>query len=663
VKFQKIFAGFLFLAYDASVILGLLLAFPVPLSFEAHAEPMTAVVARLAEATKTPLLCAPDVGRRRVIAVIKDAEPEEIRTKLAEAVGAEWVETPKGLKLEITPKRRSAALARHKKLREEWMARAFAQIRVFDSGAWNAAAAKTSLESSGSDFYSYTWTDNPSLRALRRTLHAAGPSLLTEIDWGQTRYFSTLPGGRYLHPLPLAARQAVKTYNAEAETLQQVILANPNLAQKVHPGLQASPGQVVEDRVHIETSDITFSVSRPGYRESLSVAVFMSSPAGTMPLTAFLSLNPDGPLSSGAARLGLGPVRYLRNELSKIEVKPSPEVEKYLAYRTPGAKPPESAPETFRYPERFEPLNLIYGAAARALAAKKGLNVVFQVGDTDYQDRTSKHDASPLGELFASDGQNVSLASKWLVVGPKDQVETDRANLDRTIFGTYCRELISQGHESAMTYLPVARATGGLDGHPLIQMVRQIFRLQRLSSEGAPSAAKLLLFDALSSQSLKGSVRNFNPLQRAALDTYVMGQQGVRFFNLKPVEGVDMMNRLDTLPNVSYPNGLPDDLLVDLKIEDEETAFQLPNRAGMSDYLPLSARFVALLQQPAGSAPPRYQMGRQIRYTLNVEASGNRMFSEQLSMLNADLSKKAVDFAGLPEGFRQRVEAAKKGQG
>jgi hypothetical protein len=198
------------------MVLALLLV-PVQIDLEARAEPVASVVRRLAEASGTPLLCAPDVGARRVTAIVDDETVETIRARLADAVGAAWVVTPRGHRLEIPPRFRAADLRRHRELREAFVRKALAAVSPPEPTAWTAKEAEAAIRAQKNaddrlrerGFYvsPHGMTNVvPAGRAARRVLALIGPAALADIEWGEKRVWSTRRQGRYSGPLGNSAK-------------------------------------------------------------------------------------------------------------------------------------------------------------------------------------------------------------------------------------------------------------------------------------------------------------------------------------------------------------------------------------------------------------------------------------------------------------------------
>lgn len=651
------------------MILGLLLLSPASLTFEAHAEPVASIVDRLGKASNTPLLCAPEVGRRRVTAFIKDVPEQEIRNRLAQVTDTEWVQTQKGLRLEATPRIRSAQAKRRRELRVAWIRSLLSKHPRLEAKPWDAPAILKTLQDRKDlqdknrqgriSRVSYVPV-SPALRAVNRLLDGLNPELLAEIEWGEKRVFTTRTSGRRVVALPESARSVARSFNAEYNTLQEVLLAHPKLGEEIEVSSPSGSGQKLTDPLAAEATDVTLTVSRDPFKSDLYFNVFLSSASGTIVNGATFTLSdvwyPSGPMQGKAGEL--------LSQLKDIPVEMSPEAQAKARFYS--RKPPKllsEAPPAVREPERFEPLDLLYTDSLRAVAEAKRWNVIVQMSDLDslrFGEIEIKN-ASNLRSLFDRTGQNVKIGDGWLVIETKDSFETDRATLDRGVLGTYLRSILDSGFNSFAYYTPVLRATGGLINHPLAESVVDYLPIDRLSGAGMMMLEELPLLDHFTAVSQRKVVSDLTPVQRAALERYLYHGNGR--FQGKTKEGIPIFDRIEFIPNIGFPNGLPKDLVFDLKVKAEDVAYQAPDPgvpyAAHNPKLPILLALAPNL--PPDGQPARYRVGKQTEFEFSIDYLGQLSLSGVLREESTDLSQPAVVFSQLPEWFRQKVEAVRKG--
>lgn len=648
------------------MISGLFLAFlPTPITFEAKAETVSSVVTRLAQVTETPLLCSPEVGRRRVIAVVKNADPLEFRAHLAQAVGAHWIQTPKGPRLEFLPKEESEIEARHRKMRIAWIRRALKEFERVEPEAWTANEARQQLvkrkeEKARAVERGYYPNENvpatPSTRAAYRLLEAMGPEALADIEWGDRRVFTSRVRGRHVTSLPQdAARSAVKKFNQEYTTLQDVLLAQPDLAEGFPSNAAINTEQKLTDPLKGEATDVTLVVTRSAFSPDLHVVVYVSAANGTIVNSSFLQLS--GMWMSMKAPTG--PSRELWDEVGKIKVRLSPETKEWFEFRDLRVvRPPSEAPETVRHPERFDPLDLLYTDAFRAVAEARKVNVVAEVGDLDFHNYSRIDDAASLRALFTENGENVKQDKGWLTIATADPIDTDQAALDRDILGTYLRTALQNGYDSTANFVPLARYTHGLRYHPLQTAVLWSLRLDRVSGEGLADPNYLLLVDHFGGTTQRKSYREMTSTERAELEKFLYRTNSQRFMD-ENSGGIPIFDRIELIPNIGFPDGLPADMTVDLKVVNEDVAVQAPlgQEPGKDHEIRIP---IALAYSPPAS-DARFRLGKATRYDMVLGLPGRLSMRHSMNVYSTDLSKPAVTFLQLPEWFRQKVDSFRSG--
>jgi hypothetical protein len=653
------------------MVLALLLV-PPRIDLEAHAEPVASVVRRLAEASGTSLLCAPDVGARRVTAIVDDEKAETIRDRLAQAVGAEWVDTPKGLRLEIPPRLRAADLRRHRQLRETFVREALAAVSPPEPTAWTTKEAEAAIRAQKNaddrlrerGFYvsPHGMTNVvPAGRAARRVLALIGPAALADIEWGEKRVWSTRRQGRYSRPLPNTAKIVARTFNAEYLAFQESLSAHPELGREIRLPSPSTMGFDMADPLTANATDVTISVTRRNFSPDLYVGVYLSSATGTVVNSTWITLE-----ESWEAPTPPGPAGELYRALTKIKVRLSERAGQWLAGIDPKNRTRQAA-EWLLNPERYEPLDLTYTDALRAVSLAKKVDLIAAVDDTEFRSFGGFTQASVLLPLFAPDGENVSVKDGWLVFRPIDPVEADQARLDRRVLGEYVRKTVAQGYESADAYSTLVQATNDLSDHPIANRYRYSLALERLTGAGMPDPSVLAVVRALSAHGVpeyRRSVAQLAPAEREAVARFLFERGRVRF--PRPVVGQTLApDSIDFLPNVGLAGGLPGDAGVALTTEVGDVAYQPPREddgsGTHSALIPIA--LAATLAQVPGSSPlktvERLRPGRMTRYRLTVRV-GDRELSEEFEVHHADLSKDPVPFSQLPEPYRRRVEGLRK---
>lgn len=647
------------------MISGLLLAFlPAPVTFEAKAETVANVVARLSEVTGTPLLCAPDVGNRRIVAIVRNADPLDFRAHLADAVGGFWIETPKGYRLEILPKKRAEDEQRHKKLRVEWIRQALKEFQKVEPNAWTESEARKQFVARKEEkaravergFYpNENVTTTPATRAAYRLLSAMAPESVADIEWGERRVFTTRVRGRQVSPLPEIAPSVVKTFRAEFSTMQEVLLGQPDLGEGFTGNMVMTSGEKITDALKGEPTDITLVVSRTAFSPDMHIVVWVSAANGTIVNSSYFQLFSQEKSLQGTP----GPSGELWEELGKIPVRLSPEVKEWFDFRDYRVvRPPSEAPESVRYPEKFDPLGLLYTDAFRAVAESKKCNVVAQVGDLDFANYIRLDSAAHLRRLFSAGGDNVTLKDGWLTIRAKDPIESDQASLDRKVLGTYLRGALKDGYDSNTNFAPLARYNRGLRYHPMQTAALWALRLDRLSGEGLAEPNLLQLIETMEGTTQRKTVRDLTATQRTALEFYLFRENTGLFVGLLS-NGRSVFDRIEFLPNVGFPDGLPPDLVVDLKVTKEDVAVRAPLTQEPGGEHNIEVAPLLAVQPPTSDA--RFRMGKAVRYEIVIGIPERLEMKGYQNDYSADLSKPAVTFLQLPEWFRQKVDSFRSG--
>ncbi|MGV3617139.1 MAG: hypothetical protein ACO1SV_17570 [Fimbriimonas sp.] len=644
-----------------------LLLLPAKVSLEAHAEPVGAVVARLAEKSGTSLLCASEVAPRRVVIFARNVDPERLRTQLAHAVDAEWVKTPAGLRLEFTSRLRKESRAQHLALRERWVSEALRTAGIPGPSAWTEADAARAIDESEAGVKRrreagevWAWWETsrvlPASRAAYRVLREIGPKALGDLAWGERRVWSTRGSGRYLRPLDRPSQAVVAVYNREHAAMREAAKGKGPLKEplstvfgRMHQGLTEPLAAPAED--------ITLIVRRTTYRPDLLVEVLLSAKDGRVVDSSSVYLLEAQKTAPEPPKTGLD----LWTELPTIPVNLSAQTRSWrdITISPERSKEKEKA-ALLQNPERHEPLDVVFTDAFQAVARQRGLNVVAAVEDVDYVGHAPFSSAEGLRYLFSAEGANVQVQDDWLVRRVKDREEADRSRLSRSALGDAVRAAYARGYLAVDDRAGLLRATDGLENHPIVGWYMWPLMLNRNGMFMEPNV-DLLSTVAILGNSPKGTLGSLPAKQRAVVARFVLERGSMRFARFD-AGGNLLAPTIDMVPNIAFPNGLPDAAQIEVRREKTIAAYPVPIEGTFGAYMAETPESLATTtgRSPADFKARQFRMGVSKRISLTLRAPGDRVHEETIMSDLIDLTKPAVSFDALPPAFRRQVEAARK---
>lgn len=430
-------------------------------SLEIPALPVPQLVEQIANATGKPLYASPELGIDVVCLRAKNAELEQIKLQLANAIGAKW-EVRENREVLVRPASLSAAQdAEELASRAKDIAQAIAdrpELREFGEAQAGAivAQSKNVVDQLDENFVTEAhdkarrqlWAiqdQTPPRRLLERIVRTLDPIILAQIEPGQPVVFSDQPT-RMQRPLssPTIA-SAKQVFQKEQATFRRMI-ERSGPVQYVKGDDNRYMAWEAEPEFHrmLLRVDVNRSTGMP--RISLKLA----NKEGKVRGTAFLSLvRPRATSLGNNAWEGSFELDQSSIEWNKLFFRMVGIMEADAETKQPISQLVQPLLEAHSNPERQEPLSFSVGKAFLKFAEAQSKNLVALLSDRSlvwYEAISPKQTCQSFAN-FAEQKWNgkFEIKDSWISYGPNYLAEGRRDRFDRQALGKYFRLAKEQG--------------------------------------------------------------------------------------------------------------------------------------------------------------------------------------------------------------------------
>lgn len=515
---------------------------PDKLTLKTGVVPMATLLKELSTASGLTLDSIPRFRGEAMLLDVKDAPVNEVLTRVAQAVGADWEKIEGGYRLVLSTET-------ERKQREEEIADRAARIqrgldqRIAGMGpTLDANAARQAVEEAlktqeefqrrmqqreqgtvGSIFVNANVA-----RPSSRTMPAERTALMLAKGIGERTLAAMMPGDRIVFStsptavqvrMPASASQAlqefVQQHNLVADMVRDLGKPTPegglqlNIQMSGQADLNAKPisrlGRVL---LVVERFRDNWNLQLRAYdvdgRMAGQAFTMVSASMGAEPTQLALK-HPEKPIALPALahefaalmnqpRRGMSfttgageMVRAIRlSSTEGFEISPSQ------------AKPTTPVSDEWRTrlsrPETFDPLSFVVGEAVARIGASESVNTVACLSDQTYRTQTallrdSLTVAQAAGALAGTPGVHFGIEDGWLTVRPKHYIEHRATQLDRVSLGQALRKGLADGRLSldlTASYAaaqPSIVAMEGYDGDVFAALSKHIFEGETLRDQ------------------------------------------------------------------------------------------------------------------------------------------------------------------------------------
>jgi hypothetical protein len=473
---------------------------PDKLTLKTGVVPMATLLKELSTASGLNLESIPRFRGEAMLLDVKDAPVNDVLTRVARAVGADWEKIEGGYRLVLTTET-------ERKQREEEIADRAARIQkgldqriagmgpTLDSNAARQAvedALKTQeefqrrlqqqREQAGGAVFVNANVARPSARTMpaERTAlmlaKAIGERTLAGMMPGDRIVFSTSPTAVQVR-MPASASQVLQEFVQQHNLVADMVrdLGKPTAEGGFHLNVQMSGQADLNAKPISRLGRVLLVVER--LRENWNLQLRAYDVDGRMAGQAFTMVS--APMDAGAARLTLKhpqkPIELppLAHEFAALLNQPrrgtsfttgSGEVVRairvstvegmaFTGQPTPAKPVSDGWRARLSRPEAFDPLSFIVGEAVARIGTAESVNTIACLSDQAYRTQTALlRDnitvAQATGALAGTPGVHLALEEGWLTVRPKYFIEHRATQLDRVSLGQALRKGLADGRLS-----------------------------------------------------------------------------------------------------------------------------------------------------------------------------------------------------------------------
>ncbi|MCW5937399.1 MAG: hypothetical protein KIT11_08850 [Fimbriimonadaceae bacterium] len=341
-------------------------------------------------------------------------------------------------------------------------------------------------------------------------------------------------------------------------------------------------------------------------------------------------------------------------------------------------------------PARFDPAKVLLGGPLQNLPA--GMNVVASVPDAALKGAlrelasTEATYQTLLNALARGGYLTVDSAEDWLTLSPRNPVDAARLQAPRKETTEYLGAIKTKGYDRLFEAGRFALALGK---NPTAENLAfayirayapvQFGRLRFWAEQGLEHLQLYALLTQGQVEAQLGEAQAYrlatlDPGKRGLLERLVYGasgsaRMGLGFMSLgiraesggRPGGPLDLSERLSSEPTEAFPQGLPGEAVLRIQPEESEAVFgTVPRVRGGRFY---SAETLGIEQAfgkngdlaPSASLPTLFQQARQRTLTMTCSIGDQTLDSTDFDDAWVVAGSLPVDFARLPDDFKERV--------
>jgi len=548
------------------------------------------------------LFAEPDLANEIIVLRLKDVSLQEAMDRIANTVGAKWVQKSDGYELdrppEVTDKLRADALKSKGKAIQDAIAHQWKALNVdkpMDQAYIDKLVSQITTmnrPSGGDDWRAVAILRNslPDQRNILRLFARLDPTELATLQDGDRMVFSNKPT-RMQHQIDGDLddiAEALKTeHNAFLDTYEK--------KKKPADTMQVQYVEVSEDPITAAPTRFLLSVSKQMFSSSYQVSMIAFDGSNHALCTGDLSLDIDLNMD----RMLADRARIARQNANEPEIQVSPVTKQFLSFvkNSMGGGGMGTQPVTGELrqalinPEENDPLSYAASEAFLGTAEQRNENLVLYPDDTMFlvsmmAGMEGSLKPSLVLQAVQSTGQilpmSVDEKDGWLTIAPVDRMATLDSRVSRAALGKYLRQAEDDGFVSLRNRSTLAASINGSQMPVLALFVPMMIHPEAIG-DSDPDITMLKFYSTLNDWQLQ----RLEDQQQLRLGELTSDQLG--FIN-RFVYGPSMRNQMEMVQDSSgktsfaesaarseltetLANGLSPDSYITMKAEPSKVYF------------------------------------------------------------------------------------------